>query len=141
MLKLLYHQEMIDPLKKFVVTKPTWGICAGLILLSRSIKKRQQTSFNAIGISVIRNGQGRQLYSYNTEIDNYTVSFIRSPIIDDIDEDIEVLHTQKGKPTWIENSNIMGTTFHPELNPHSPSPWHIRFVTRFCGLGNEEKQT
>ncbi len=139
MIKLLHHQKMIDSLRKFVMTKPTWGICAGLILLSRSVKKLQQLSFNALGISVVRNEQGRQICSCHAEINNYTVSFVRSPTIDTIDDDIKVLHRREGRPTWIESTFIMGTTFHPELNRNTPSPWHTRFATLFCGLNDVQK--
>ena len=134
MLKLLSHQNMVDALYSFVITKPTWGICAGLILLAQAVKGSQQFSFNAIDISVIRNGEGGQLYSHNLEIKGHLVSFIRAPVIDEVGEGVNVLHTKNARPTWVEYCNIMGTTFHPELNLQTPSYWHRRFATLFCGL-------
>ncbi|MEZ4742943.1 MAG: hypothetical protein R3B45_10930 [Bdellovibrionota bacterium] len=58
----------------------------------------------------------------------YRVSYIRDLIISKMGEDINVLASRDGHPTWVEQGNIMLTIFHPELNGKAPPPWHRRFV-------------
>lgn len=128
MLKLIKIFDLWDVLKTHFETKPTWGICAGAILLAKTVQNPQQDSFAALDITVLRNGYGRQLDSTIEEIDGYPVSYIRAPVIEDVGSDITVHHRRDGQPDWVQSGPVMATTFHPEMNRDTPSPMHCQFV-------------
>ncbi len=128
MLKLIDNFGLWDDLSAFFKTKPVWGICAGSILLAQHVTKPTQKSFAMLPITVERNGYGRQLDSHYAEIEAYTVSLIRAPVITDISDDIEVLARHENVPVWVQKGHIMASTFHPELTIDYPSPMHQRFI-------------
>ena len=131
MLKLLESLEMNQAFIAFLKSeRPVWGICAGAILLSKRVRNPVQISFGLIDIEIQRNSYGRQLESFDSDIDGYTVSFIRAPRILSVGAHIEIRSTQDGSPTWIECDHFTLTTFHPELNLNFPSPWHERLVQK-----------
>ena len=78
--------------------------------------------------TAIRNGYGRQLESEIIAIDGYDVSYIRAPILKDPAENVEIIATREGEPTWVRSGKNMATTFHPELTFDFPSPMHKAFV-------------
>ena len=131
MLKLIQEQDMEGALRSFVTTKPTWGICAGAIVLAHRVTGPQQASFDAIDIDVARNGYGRQSESRFQKVDGTRVAFIRAPVIERVGEGTAVIRRAEGRPVWVEARNVLITTFHPELGPETPSPWHIRFINHF----------
>lgn len=128
MLKLLSEFNLTDVLIKELKKKPFWGICAGCILVAKSVTNPTQHSFDLIDLHVKRNAYGRQNESFKTKINNYEVSFIRAPIITSTAE--KVLASFENNPVWVANDKCMVTTFHPELNNDAPSPMH-RF---FCDM-------
>ncbi|MBP7843602.1 MAG: pyridoxal 5'-phosphate synthase glutaminase subunit PdxT [Proteobacteria bacterium] len=129
-LKLLKVLEMENALENALKKIPSWGICAGAILMAQKVIGFEQKSFGALPIGVRRNAYGRQLDSFNTEIANYEVSYIRAPIIEELinGPQTEVLAKQNEKATWIVSGKNMATTFHPELNLKTPSPMHQYFL-------------
>lgn len=128
MLKLIERFELWDTLAEQFSTKPVWGICAGSILLAEHVENPSQKSFGILPYTAIRNGYGRQLESEIRPIQGYDVSFIRAPIITNADDNLEVLDTREGKPTWVRRGMTMASTFHPELTFDFPSPMHQIFV-------------
>ncbi len=128
MLKLIERFNLWDILKDQFSKKPVWGICAGSILLAKTVLNPEQESFNILPITIKRNGYGRQLDSHYAKIDGYEVSFIRAPIISEIDESVKILASHKSTPVWVKYSDIMATTFHPELTMKYPSPMHRAFI-------------
>lgn len=123
MLRLMKVLDLEEKLREECSNKPTYGICAGAILLSKVVKNPEQRSFGLIDATITRNGYGRQLDSHNDTIDGYSVAFIRAPIIEDAGT-AEVLAESDGKPVWLKQNNVMISSFHPELTPHAPSPMH-----------------
>ena len=123
MLRLMKVLDLEDKLAEEFKNKPTWGICAGSILLAKKVLNPEQRSFGLIDCTITRNGYGRQLDSHNELVDGYPVAFIRAPIIDDAGT-AEVKAEAEGRPVWLAQNNIMVTTFHPELSPQAPSPMH-----------------
>jgi 5'-phosphate synthase pdxT subunit len=87
----------------------------------------QQKSFGLLPITVERNGYGRQIDSHYHDIDGYTVSFIRAPIITDA-ADCKVLASHEGRPAWVRKGRYMASAFHPEINLSVPSPMHEYFI-------------
>lgn len=128
MLKLIERFELWDVLAEQFAAKPVWGICAGSILLATSVENPAQRSFGIMSHTAIRNGYGRQLESEIISIDGYDVSYIRAPILKNTADDVEILATRDGEPTWVRSGKNMATTFHPELTFDFPSPMHKAFV-------------
>jgi pyridoxal 5'-phosphate synthase pdxT subunit len=106
---------------------PVFGICAGMILLSKTVNDRitgktNQPLLDLIDIKIERNSFGRQKESFETDvamdsigIPKFNGVFIRAPSISDIGSNIEVLAKLDEKIIAIKKNNIMGTAFHPEL--------------------------
>ncbi len=128
MLKLIDNFNLWDILKEQFTNKPVWGICAGSILLAETVLNPAQKSFGLLPMTIERNGYGRQLESHYAKIEGYEVSFIRAPVITEIEGNIEVLATHENTPVWVKCGNIMATTFHPELTANYPSPMHKAFI-------------
>jgi len=127
MLKLINRFNLWDALTEQFKQKPVWGICAGAILMAKTVTGPAQKSFNLLPIEIQRNGYGRQLQSTHETISDYTVSFIRAPIITN-PGNTEIIATHNDNPVWVKFGNHMATTFHPELTNKTPSPMHQIFV-------------
>ena len=128
MLKLITRFGLWDTLAEEFAKKPVWGICAGTILLAEAVKNPTQKSFGVLPITVERNGYGRQLDSHMIDIDGYTVSFIRAPIIENAANDVDVKASHENTPVWVKHGKNMATTFHPEMTLDFPSPMHKAFI-------------
>ena len=131
MLNLIQTAGLKEYLLKAIFQYPVWGICAGAILLAKTVESPAQESFGRLNMTVQRNGYGSQLDSRETLVDGYTVRYIRAPIISAVDSSLEVLAQREGNPTWVrtcdEHPGAMATTFHPELTLDYPSPMHQVF--------------
>lgn len=121
-LKLL-GEAGFEKLKDFVHTKPTFGTCAGAILLAREVENPTQAGLGALDISIRRNAYGRQLESsirQGTFADApIEMVFIRAPKIQRIGNDVEVLATEGADPVAVRQGKTMAATFHPELSEDS----------------------
>ena len=124
MSQLLETSQLFDPLaKRIAAGMPVFGTCAGMILLSKGIAdgRPDQRSFAALDIDVQRNGFGRQLDSFETEIDvlgldrAFHAVFIRAPRISRIGSEIETLATHGGEPVLVRSKTVMAASFHPEI--------------------------
>ncbi len=127
MLKLIDTFDLWDTLKKQFSEKPVWGICAGSILLAKTVTNPAQKSFGLMPIAVERNAYGRQLDSHHADVNGYEVSFIRAPVIKDA-ANANILATHDNTPVWVQAGQYMATTFHPELTLDFPSPMHKAFI-------------
>ncbi len=119
---------IFDPLKEKIKSgMPVLGTCAGTILLSSKVKRKKEgpATDGVIGLlkaTVIRNGYGRQKESFETDLKinklnvNIKGVFIRAPIIEKIEDDIEILAKVDNDPVLVEQRNILAATFHPELS-------------------------
>lgn len=113
-----------------------FGTCAGMILLARHVTdgRDDQVSFGAMDISVQRNAYGRQVDSFETDIQisglnaPFHAVFIRAPRVSDIGSDVEVLATFEDSPVLVAEGNCMAAAFHPELSIDSRV--HQIFVNR-----------
>ena len=128
MIKLIERFDLWDILAQQFSQKPVWGICAGSILLAETVTNPAQKSFGLLPITVERNGYGRQLDSHHASINDYTVSFIRAPMITGVTDDVEVLAEHDNSPVWVRHGNIVASTFHSELTMDYPSPMHQYFI-------------
>ncbi|HKD02660.1 MAG TPA: pyridoxal 5'-phosphate synthase glutaminase subunit PdxT [Terriglobales bacterium] len=118
-LKLL-GTEGFEKLKQFVRLKPTFGTCAGAILLAREVENPKQAGLGALDISIRRNAYGRQLDSSIREgrLGNSPIEmvFIRAPKIEHVGPAVEVIATEGRDPVAVRQGKTMAATFHPELS-------------------------
>jgi 5'-phosphate synthase pdxT subunit len=107
-------------LREFVRTKPTFGTCAGAILLASEVENPKQTGLGALDIRVRRNAYGRQLDSSIREgrflNDPMEMVFIRAPRIERVGAGVEVIATESQDPVMVRNGRTLAATFHPELS-------------------------
>lgn len=118
-LKLL-GEDGIAKLKEFVRVKPTFGTCAGCILLASEVENPKQAGLGALDITVRRNAYGRQVDSSIREgrflDDPIEMVFIRAPKIERIGKDIEVIATEGKDAVLVRKGKTLAATFHPELS-------------------------
>ncbi len=120
-LKLL-GERTYQTLDKFVHTKPTFGTCAGAIMLAREVENPKQPGLNAIDIAIRRNAYGRQIDSSILESSStfggepLEMVFIRAPRIESVGKDVEVLAKRGDDPVLVRQGKVMAATFHPELS-------------------------
>lgn len=126
-LKLL-GEKGFGRLKEFVRAKPTFGTCAGAILLASEVENPKQSGLGAIDMVVRRNAYGRQIDSSIREgrllkingegktEEAIEMVFIRAPRIERVGPDVEVLAIEGGDPVVVRQDNAMAATFHPELS-------------------------
>jgi 5'-phosphate synthase pdxT subunit len=121
-LKLL-GEAGFEKLKEFVRVKPTFGTCAGAILLAKDVENPKQTGLGALDISIRRNAYGRQIDSSIREGvfrgAPIEMVFIRAPKISRLGSNVEILATEGNDPVVVRQGNAMAATFHPELSSDS----------------------
>ena len=133
---------LVEPLRKWVHSgKPTWGTCAGMIMLADRAtgqKEGGQTLIGGLHVEVNRNYFGRQLQSFETFLQTPQLGsnpapalFIRAPAITEIGSDVEPLaemDTDRGDHIYVavRQGTILATAFHPELT--NDLRWHRYFV-------------
>jgi 5'-phosphate synthase pdxT subunit len=116
---------------------PVYGSCAGLILLSNKILDGTdgQETFGGLNITARRNAFGRQVDSFEGEIEfsgigKLTGVFIRAPWVEMVDPSVTILATSHGHPVAVRQGNILATSFHPELT--TDYAVHRYFVEELC---------
>jgi pyridoxal 5'-phosphate synthase pdxT subunit len=120
-LKLL-GEHGFAKLKDFVRAKPTFGTCAGCILLAAEVENPKQAGLGALDITVRRNAYGRQIDSSIREgrflNDPIEMVFIRAPKIERVGEGVEVIATEGSDrdPVLVRKGKTLAATFHPELS-------------------------
>ncbi|MBI9046402.1 MAG: pyridoxal 5'-phosphate synthase glutaminase subunit PdxT [Anaerolineaceae bacterium] len=125
--KLLVDFDLLQPLREFGVKKPIWGTCAGAILLSKDIH-RDQPLLELMDLSIERNAFGRQVGSFEVDLDlsnvtgfednqrSFRTFFIRAPLIQSVAGDCQALITlPDGRIVAAQQGHLLATSFHPEL--------------------------
>jgi 5'-phosphate synthase pdxT subunit len=117
----------MEPLRQFGQNKAVWGTCAGAIFLSKDAN-RDQPLLQLMDISVERNAFGRQIASFEVDLDipalrevdaselPFHAIFIRAPLIEEVQGDAQVLaKLQDGRIVAAQQGRLLATSFHPEL--------------------------
>jgi len=120
---LLKITGLIEPLKEKIKNGlPTWGTCAGMILLANEIDGQELKHLQLMDIKVRRNAFGTQIDSFETKkvIDEVSdeeieLVFIRAPYITELKENVKILCKVDNKIVAAKQDNIIVTSFHPEL--------------------------
>jgi pyridoxal 5'-phosphate synthase pdxT subunit len=108
------RERLAEPLRELVRSgKPVLGTCAGLIMLDRR-------HLGLLDVSARRNAFGRQLHSFEADLDldggdPLRAVFIRAPWVDDHGDGVEVLAEVDGHPVAVRQGRILAVAFHPEL--------------------------
>jgi 5'-phosphate synthase pdxT subunit len=125
MLKFLEQRGFFDVLKEFVHNTPTFGTCAGVILLATDVTNPSQKSLAALDVTVERNSYGRQIDSTILQAESklpggpLEMVFIRAPRITRTGKAVETLATREHDPVLVRQHHLLAATFHPELG-HDP---------------------
>ena len=115
-----------------------WGTCAGMIMLSREITEQDPVPLDIIDIGVQRNAFGRQVDSFEQDLNvtalggaPYHAIFIRAPVIIRVGQGVKVLSAlEDERPVAVQQGNLLATSFHPELTND------YRFHSYFLELAN-----
>jgi len=137
--KLAVTYGLLEPLREFARHKPVWGTCAGMIMLARDIG-RAQPLLGLMNITVNRNAFGRQVDSFETDLDvpalgpqPFRALFIRAPLVTAVGEGVEVLARLDGHGVVaVRQGHWLATAFHPELT--GDSRFHRYFLRDVAGL-------
>src|SRR5688572_10711530 len=137
--KLAVAYNLMEPLKQFGQRHAIWGTCAGAIFLSKDVS-RDQPLLGLMNIKVQRNAFGRQVDSFETdlEIDEllketgtehpYHAVFIRAPIIESVSGKAKVLSKlEDGRIVAAQEGHLLATSFHPELT--DDTRFHEYFIS------------
>jgi pyridoxal 5'-phosphate synthase pdxT subunit len=122
MLRFLDRNGFFETLQSYVRSTPTFGTCAGTILLAAQVESPAQRSLGALDITVERNAYGRQIDSTILTAETalpggpLEMVFIRAPRITRTGPGVETLATRDGFPTLVRSGNLLAATFHPELS-------------------------
>jgi 5'-phosphate synthase pdxT subunit len=131
--KLAVHYRLAEPLKEFAASgRPMWGVCAGMIFMARDIGGMEQPLLGVMDIAVRRNAFGRQVDSFEADLDVSALNscrgtadnhrpfhaiFIRGPVIESIGAGVQALaRLNDGRIVAARERNLMVTAFHPELS-------------------------
>jgi pyridoxal 5'-phosphate synthase pdxT subunit len=125
--KLANDFGLIEPIRQFGQQKAIWGTCAGAILLSKDVR-RSQPLLGLMDITIARNAFGRQIASFEVEIDipalqevdssnrPYHAIFIRAPLIETVTGEARTLASlPDGRVVAARQGRLLATSFHPEL--------------------------
>ncbi len=121
--KLAVDFGLLEPLREFGQHHAIWGTCAGAIFLSKDAR-RSQPLLGLMDITVQRNAFGRQVDSFEADLDipalgeggPYHAIFIRAPIIEAVHGDARIVATlPDGRIVAAQQGKLLATSFHPEL--------------------------
>ncbi len=122
---LLERARMLEPLReRMAAGLPAFGTCAGLILLASEIRdgRPDQHCLGALDLTVTRNAYGRQIDSFETDLDvaglddPFHAVFIRAPVVERVGAGVDVLASVDGHPVLCERGPVMVAAFHPVLS-------------------------
>ena len=124
--KLIDHAGLREPILAMADEgRPMLGTCAGMILLAREIVDGDEPVLPLLDVAVRRNAFGRQLDSFETDLDVPALGdaplhavFIRAPVVERSGAGVEVLaRDEHGRPVAVRQGRVIATAFHPELTP------------------------
>jgi 5'-phosphate synthase pdxT subunit len=137
--KLATDFGMMKPLQTFGQQRAIWGTCAGAIFLSKDVS-REQPLLSLMDIKVARNAFGRQVDSFEADLDiselkqatgtdeAFHAVFIRAPIIESVSGDAKILASlPDGRIVAVQQGHFLATSFHPELT--GDSRFHQYFLS------------
>ena len=123
--QLIDIYKMREKLRERVLNEgmPTWGTCAGMIVMAHKLSDHRPDPLKLMNIEVSRNAFGRQVDSFETDLEvedmdgpPYHAVFIRAPVVDTIGEGVRIISSlDDGRPVAVRQGHMLATAFHPEL--------------------------
>jgi 5'-phosphate synthase pdxT subunit len=136
---LMVSSGLLDGVRSFYYKGgPVWGTCAGMVLAASATTGPRQPLLGLMNALVERNGFGRQVYSFEQDLDvecfeePFTGVFIRAPFFEDVGPGVEVLSEIDGRVVAARGENILVTAFHPELT--DDTRFHEYFLREVCNI-------
>jgi 5'-phosphate synthase pdxT subunit len=136
---LMVSSGLLDGVRSFFYKGgPVWGTCAGMVLAASATTGPRQPLLGLMNALVERNGFGRQVYSFEQDLDvegfdePFTGVFIRAPFFEDVGPGVEVLSEVDGRVVAARGENILVTAFHPELT--DDTRFHEYFLQEVCNV-------
>ncbi len=123
---LMRTNDLFDPIAaRIAAGMPVFGTCAGMIMCASEVLdgRPDPRSFGALDLTVRRNGYGRQLASFEVDLEvkgldsSFHAVFIRAPLAERIGPDVDVLAEHDGAPVLVRHGACTVASFHPELTP------------------------
>lgn len=138
--KLMTAYRLLEPIRERILDgMPVYGTCAGLILLAVQTEEKHQHRLSVLDISVRRNAYGRQVDSFEADIDipvigerPFRAVFIRAPVVTEIKDSVQTLAQFENKPVLVRKDNILAGSFHPELTEDTRI--HAYFLDTVAGF-------
>ena len=141
---LMVSSGLLDAVRSyFYQGGPVWGTCAGMVLAASATTGPRQPLLGLMNALVERNGFGRQVYSFEKDLDvkgfdePFTGVFIRAPFFEDVGPGVEVLSEVDGRVVAARSENILVTAFHPELT--DDTRFHEFFLREVCGIERSQQ--
>lgn len=134
--KLMKEYHLEDELNRLIAEGvPVFGTCAGMVLLARKVSGMDLQPLGAMDIEVRRNAFGRQVDSFEADLEvpvlgqhPFHAVFIRAPLIERVGGSVEILASlPDGTPVAARENNLVATAFHPELT--TDLRFHEYFLT------------
>ena len=147
--RLMLDFDLQGPLKLLIADqRPVWGTCAGMVVMAKRASGLSYPTLGALDLSVRRNAYGRQVDSFEADIDvpalgppPFHAVFIRAPVVEEISPDVEVLArlspdagTPQDSVVAVRQGNLLATAFHPELSGDT------RFHRYFLDMVESDKE-
>ena len=119
--KLAHAGGLVEPIRDRAARgMPMLGTCAGMIVMATRVEDGESV-FGLVDITVRRNAYGRQVDSFEADVDVDGIDhpvravFIRAPMVEELGPDVKVLAEHEGHPVVLEQGNLVVASFHPEL--------------------------
>ncbi|MDQ3506487.1 MAG: pyridoxal 5'-phosphate synthase glutaminase subunit PdxT [Actinomycetota bacterium] len=139
--KMMVESGLLDGVRTFFYQGgAVWGTCAGMVLAASATTGERQPLIGLMNALVVRNGFGRQIHSFEADLDMaiegfdepFVGIFIRAPFFEDVGPGVEVLSKLGGKVVAARADNVLVTAFHPELS--DDVRFHRYFLEEVCGI-------
>jgi 5'-phosphate synthase pdxT subunit len=151
--RLMNDFNLVEPLRAFVRTgAPVWGTCAGMIVLARHASGLDFPTLEGLDISVLRNAYGRQVDSFEADlnipavgVEPFHAVFIRAPVVESTGPGVEVLASvredrgSKEHPVAVRQGHLLATSFHPELTNDTRLHSYFMDMVREAGRSSSPK--
>jgi 5'-phosphate synthase pdxT subunit len=141
--KLATTYGLIEPLRTFAQSRPTWGTCAGMIFLAKDLGDQHQPILGVMDITVNRNAFGRQIDSFELDlpivglVEPFHAIFIRAPLALRTGNGVDILATlPDGGIVAVQQGHLLATAFHPELT--NDDRLHRHFIQLIQNHTHEE---
>jgi 5'-phosphate synthase pdxT subunit len=118
--KLARRAELVEPIRERARGgMPILGTCAGMIVMAIEVEGGEPL-LSLMDIGVVRNAYGRQVDSFETDLEVAGIGpvravFIRAPLVARVGDDVQVLAEYRGTPAVVRQENLLAASFHPEI--------------------------